>query len=166
MNWWEDKKWIVRVERDLYEVVFGADAWTLWPSLHPLVMSMWKDGKADYYDAVTEGSDADLWNSPPAERAAHMLVRYECRPAQLDTTGGLMPRLVAFVGCKENIAPFLTSTVIALLRPSRVHLPIVADALQDAGMPETHPLLARCRDESVPFCRGEWVHREAMRIKS
>lgn len=69
--------------------------------------------------------------------------------------------VAAYLGpLNDSITPWVTSTVHDLLRPEAVYLPIVADALQDAGMPEDHWVLARCRDESVPFIPNEWLYRQ------
>lgn len=76
-------------------------------------------------------------------------------------------RLVtAYIGpVADPIAPFITDTVRQLVRPSRFApcLPIIADAFQDAGLPDTHWLLARLRDESTPFVKREWFDRQIRR---
>lgn len=69
-------------------------------------------------------------------------------------------------GCREPWAPgfrkeWLTDTATALARlmyTSRDYaaMPILADALQDAGC-DDEAMLAHCRDPHQPHCRGCWV---------
>lgn len=64
-------------------------------------------------------------------------------------------------------ADCMTSTVVALARAIRADrdssaLPILADALQDAGLDETHPCLDRLRS-GPPYYDGDWTVRSILK---
>lgn len=104
----------------------------------------------------------------PKRLAAHMTARmlFRANPHEVKHVPAAKA-VAAFLGPtnRTTVAPFITSDVLAALKAANrpVFLPVVADMLQDTGMPEEHPVLARCRDPETPFIPGEWLHQEVMR---
>lgn len=155
-GWSKDSWWNVlhpRYDRTQpYEFKALADALTHLRG--PRQFSAAGEWAGDIRDAITQLH----WTVSRA--AIHQATRvYWSLPDGERTLGRRM--IAAFLGGQDDILPFITDTVKGLLNAGEgaVFLPIVADALQDAGMPETHPILARCRDSRIPFMLGEWLHR-------
>ncbi len=146
-----------------YTYLAGADIRAL-PDLWPLARAF---ARAGLWSPSCEDESIQ-----PRQRsyckAGHIVLRL-C-PDPLATGPTLWNRMaLAFLGPIGEALPieYLTDTVLALVQPSRQvpYLPIVADALQDAGLPENHWLLGRLRDAETPFIRSEWLHRCVMNRK-
>lgn len=100
----------------------------------------------------------------PGYQEAHRLLRLS---GQVDVL--LVLRVVlASWGPDEPLClqPYFTDTVRGLRRAGfKDRMPILADALQDAGMDETCWLLDRLRDATTPFVPNEWFHRVMKGLK-
>ena len=132
----------------------------------PLASALLRLTGAEWDHDLAHGSPTRVaW--PVSRCAVHQITRSLWR-ASKSLRPTALKMVLAYLGGEDDLSPFMTDTVVALLRPSRraVFLPVVADALQDAGLPEEHPILARCRDESVPFMKSEWLHRFALKRRA